>query len=1396
MNTKTKLVRIIGMIVLTAFGTSLQAGEWFANCKAVDDSGDGLTPETAKKYIQSAINLSEASDDTERIVTVFPGDYDDGAADISTDGLPARVTITKPITLRSAKGKDVTHIVGHYGTPTDADTAAFALANLGPGAVRGIYVGGSAASGTVIEGFTIRNCATLYDLSNGWAAKGTGGGLFVNYVYKVYVCDCVIRDCYAALAGASHYGTAARCWFIGNSSGYRDGSIGVIGYTKLANSILIRNKGKGGYVAGYNPTIVNCTMYGNPGPWGNGGTSNPTTFYNCLSIGNLYYGPYSGKEVYAYNSVFSVAESSDYLNLKGGEGNRFSAGGATKNFFASALDDYRLVPSSLAVAAGSFSVLDEQTTAMGIPERHRFKDCLGNEIVADANGKINCGAVQEVFNEDEVASGVLQLSIEVGAAGIGCAENNNQWTTPGETVYQSVRSTKWPAQVRIDHFSHGSRLLYFKDGSGYRYFGNLTNDECWVTLPPKGVTNCISAQLASCVIYADASKDGDTGDGLKPETAKKTIQAAVDAARTVGDYGLVLVAPGEYRDGVTNTTTTGKSRVLISGKSAMVRSTAGAERTFIIGEPDPGTAGIGPNAVRCVATECTGWIQGFTLTGGWTKNDSSIGYGAGFFGGGASETRGRALVDCIVTNNHARNCAAIYQGQADRCFFADNHNAVATMDSYAVFRGNLMTSCVIRRQPNDLGLLFRESTLHNCTVIGGDGSKSMSYDGKLKSYNSILLGCGALASLESGYVMSGCVLFGTTIPGSAPQYRTFNPALADPEQPDMRPYRGSGILDAGDSLSKTDASRWRLCGGDIFGDPIVIEQGKVVPGAVQEFHDAAVRISNLSDKVAVTGGATEGWNSLAYGQDYKLMAVDTHRPFVGFIVDGAPIVPRSYELTVDGDFVGKEVEVGYTSDWYVNDASGSDTADGMTPKTARKTLAGAMTPDVLSGDTVHVAPGVYDDEEMTYESQTLASRVVVPDGVTLIADEGPAVTRIVGAPAEGKEAGISGLGTGAVRGVVLGPYARIEGFTITGGHTLSADQTTATAAEGQGGGIWFARTAADTVAYGCVITGNNALAGGGVFKGYCVNCTFTDNDAVRYGAMLDQGFAYGCVFDGNQSYATVMNGYREVYGCTFGPGLLNGDGKVKTTLGSPNDADESHAWCSKFANNVVMVPHEVGANHVHIYNSVLLDGGAIDKTRCAGCAFPATLEAFCVDGTGAPIAGSASPALGLADPSKVSGLLDGKDVVGNPRMSNGTIDAGAFQSDWRARYLADLKASRRKLSCTFASTNVHEIVGTQAVRLENGEIVLSRRIAVEESEPMTLRAAIDEGATGRLLVYIDGVCVKEYMASVREVSDTLPLPPDAGTEIRFVYEKGVGDLGSAEILLCGLPKPGLVFMVR
>ena len=107
--------------------------------------------------------------------------------------------------------------------------------------------------------------------------------------------------------------------------------------------------------------------------------------------------------------------------------------------------------------------------------------------------------------------------------------------------------------------------------------------------------------------FVDCTRPDDSGSGTDAVTAKRTIQAAVDAA---GAGDTVTVLPGVYEEGGATFTANSlvcSNRVYIA-KNLTLRSRDGAAATHIVGRKDPDSTsyGIGPAAIRCIAVKNDG----------------------------------------------------------------------------------------------------------------------------------------------------------------------------------------------------------------------------------------------------------------------------------------------------------------------------------------------------------------------------------------------------------------------------------------------------------------------------------------------------------------------------------------------------------------------------------------------------------------------------------------------------------------------------------------------------------------------------------------------------------------------------------------------------------------------
>jgi hypothetical protein len=152
-----------------------------------------------------------------------------------------------------------------------------------------------------------------------------------------------------------------------------------------------------------------------------------------------------------------------------------------------------------------------------------------------------------------------------------------------------------------------------------------------------------------------------------------------------------------------------------------------------------------------------------------------------------------------------------------------------------------------------------------------------------------------------------------------------------------------------------------------------------------------------------------------------------------------------------------------------------------------------------AGDTVLVACGTYYEHDISWRTSgiTLRSETGEPDCVTVDAQR---------------------LGRGFYVNTGMSSFARMEGFTVTGG----------SAAASYGGGMYWDRSDPNSQIANCIFTGNDAYYGGGVAVRTCspliTDCRFTGNAAVKGGG------------------AYVIYGSPSFHFCTLAGNSATGDG--------------------------------------------------------------------------------------------------------------------------------------------------------------------------------------------------------------------------------------------------------------
>lgn len=355
------------------------------------------------------------------------------------------------------------------------------------------------------------------------------------------------------------------------------------------------------------------------------------------------------------------------------------------------------------------------------------------------------------------------------------------------------------------------------------------------------------------------------------------------------------------------------------------------------------------------------------------------------------------------------------------------------------------------------------------------------------------------------------------------------------------------------------------------------------------------------------------------------------------------------------------------------------------------------------GDTILVTNGIY---QFGGDSVGDSNRVDDITGLPIQSVNGPLVTTILGYQLPGTTNGVN-----AVRCVNLREFSMMSGFTISNGATTTS---------GNGGGV---QMASSTTLSNCIVINNTAGSGAGIYSvnnALVINCKIIGNVALANGST--GGGAQGssgnmifvnCVFSGNQ--------------CNYRGGAAYGSVLVNCTIVGNNGGVDGLDSC-KLTNCIAYYnayDDGEGSGDNNIFNTCCLGSLPYFGNNII------TNPPLFVNTNGDYHLMPASPCVNAGTNSIVTTATD---LDGNPRIVNGTVDLGAYESPYNTGVHYVSLASTNPVSpfndWSIAATNIQDAIDAavkgDVVTVSNG-IYASGSRAVYGSQ--AFRVAITKAIT-------------------------------------------------------------------
>jgi hypothetical protein len=790
--------------------------------------------------------------------------------------------------------------------------------------------------------------------------------------------------------------------------------------------------------------------------------------------------------------------------------------------------------------------------------------------------------------------------------------------------------------------------------------GNLWG---WLSLAAVISLNVCITAAAATTHYVDVNGTNPVPPYTDWSTAATNIQDALDYA---GSGDTVLVTNGLYQYGCSGSN--GETNRIVVNTNISVQSVNGPAVTIIKGYQVPGTTN-GSTAIRCVYLSLASTLYGFTLTNGATISGETgggvycepkstvdhciiCGNAADNFGGGANNVGG-TLKNCIIFGN-----TATYGGGVGTSSFGGAVNNCLIFSNTATIFGGGGYNC----------------NYTNCTIVAN------------KAYNK---GGGVYGGSSWGILRNSIIYFNTggTLPnllgvssfdyccttiGGGPTLSniTNQPAFVNLAGGDYHLSPASPCINAGNNSFITVSN-------DLDGNPRIVN-GRVDIGAyespynegvhyvdaagtnpVSPFNGWSIAATNIQDAidassdgdlVLVTNGVYATGGRVVYGSLTNRVVIDKAVTVQSINGPGATII-RGYQIPSSSAAYSSDVRCVYMKNNVV--------LDGFT-------ITGGAALSVFGGGTINFARTQLAGGGVFCETTNSMLTNCILTGNTCVSTDSQAGG---GAIYQGTldncilsnnlVPGYGVPGGAAYQSLLINCLITSNSASFGGGAAFSIlnhCSVIANIAPFYGSTSWGGGTYMCTANY-CVISGNlSTSSGGGDCQGILNGCILSNNMCILpvTGGKGSGGGSYQQPPNG--SYVPMLNNCLIISNYCYGDGggvyvVPNGAWPVLancTIVGNTATNEGGGVWSGVLKNSIIYGNYCTSAAYgfsSNIYNAKL--------TNCW------TSDPVYVNESGENFyLSSNSPCINSGNNAFVTSSTD---LDGNPRISGGTVDIGAYE---------------------------------------------------------------------------------------------------------------------------------------